>query len=516
MKTQYPITDAVTAWSPSVDSFLAHSPWHNESPSTAQCTGHTPELRFPHGMLATLRHELLSDSTTEHFALAMGYRRLSPGGQEIIVVQEALFPAPEDIHSAALHHVRPTRGFIRDAMAHMQSQGYTALIDIHTHPFARTAHFSGVDTADEQGFCRFFFKNMPQDMAYASIVIAQEEQSARVWRLDLCGRSCQTALPIRTQTAAEVPTHKHSFKTHANDTHTMQARSALALGVETLRRMAKDELIVLAGVGGLGSVLAEQLVRSGFMRIGLIDDDVLELSNLNRFAGGYYADAMAQRPKVDVVEEHLKRITPHVDVVCVQQTVEHPEAEALMAAAQWILVSTDSHSSRHSVQKIAFAYGVPFISAGVNITVGEKDGRHHVEDQSGEVILVRYGEGHCLHCLGRIHSANLAAEAHPDKHVREELVRKGYVQGVNVNEADAKEPAVMPLNAVIASQAVHCLLTQYRQGAEHAPIVVYEAHTSAGGEMYVDTRSLEALPAHCYTCGRYVDDAAEKENTFAA
>ena len=287
----------------------------------------------------------------------------------------------------------------------------------------------------------------------------------------------------------------------------MLARAELALGVDVLRRMASDQLIVLAGAGGIGSLLAEMLVRSGFTRIGLIDDDLLEVTNLNRFAGGYLKDV--GKPKVQVIRRHLKRIRPDVEVAALQCSVASPEAESLMAAADWVLLSTDTHCSRHIVQTICQKYAVPLISTGVNISV-ERDetGRPVITDQSGEVIVIRHGDGFCLHCLGRISSNRMAAEQHPDPEVREGLVQRGYVSGM-----DVKEPAVMPLNAVVAAQAVQELIDQYRDGAACAPVTVYESHS--GGRMYADWDSLAALPDHCFCCGRNVSEKAsfqEDEN----
>lgn len=118
-------------------------------------------------------------------------------------------------------------------------------------------------------------------------------------------------------------------------------------------------------------------------------------------------------------------------------------------------------------------------------------------DESGEVITARHGDGYCLHCLGRIDPYVAAAEAHPDPAVREGLVQKGYVRGL-----DVKEPAVMPLNAVVASITVRTLLEQYRDDGAHQPVVVYESH--AGHRLYPDTESLALLPDFCPACGRDV------------
>ena len=97
------------------------------------------------------------------------------------------------------------------------------------------------------------------------------------------------------------------------------------------------------------------------------------------------------------------------------------------------MVATDNHASRFRIQQLAFKYYVPFITAGVNITVD--DGK--IIDMSGEVILIRMGDKVCLTCLKRLKYNEIAKEIHPDKNVRNGLVRKGYVQGL-----DVKEPAV--------------------------------------------------------------------------
>lgn len=451
-----------------------------------------PEIRFPQGLLRYLRDALLSDTREEHFALLLARREQSPAGQVILVVDEAQLPGNGDIESSARFHVRPSRAFIASVLAEVQARpDVDCIVDVHTHPFAARGHFSGVDDEDERTFCRCLTEEVDERIHYASIVLGTTSCSARLWHMEDGAAIC-TPARVRAQTALEtIPCE--GFQASAVPCE-MLARAELALGVDTLRRMTADQRIVLAGAGGIGSVLAEMLARSGFTRIGLIDDDLLEVTNLNRFAGGYHEDV--GKPKVEVIARHLERIRPGIEVTALQQRVDSPEAESLMAAADWVLLSTDSHSSRHAVQQTCLRYAVPLISAGVNISVEKDDaGRPHITDQSGEVIVIRYGDGFCLTCLGRIAPARVAAESHPDPAVRQGLVERGYVQGM-----DVKEPAVMPLNAVVAAQTVQALMDQYREDAAHEPITVYESHD--GGRMYADWESLADLPLHCFSCGR--------------
>lgn len=450
----------------------------------------TPLIRFAHGHCAALRHALLCDTSREHFAMLSARRELAPDGREIFVVLETFMAEEKDILASGPCHVRPSKEFVaRVLSATRRDLRANAILDVHTHPFCDDAYFSGIDDADERQFSLWLREQFGPSLAYGSIVFARGAYEARIWD----GTTAHSAR-LRTQTLPEaVPCRR---KTDSQEgAPEMQARTALALGVDVIRRIARRQRIVLAGVGGIGSVLAEQLVRSGFTRLGLIDPDVLELTNLNRFAGGYRADI--GRPKTDVTADHVRRINPDVRIRKVTGTVESPEAVSLMASADWIIVSTDSHASRQSVQDTALRFGVPLLSAGVSITVNEVDGKHRIVDESGEVITARHGDGYCLHCLGRINPYVAAAEAHPDPAVREGLVQKGYVRGL-----DVKEPAVMPLNAVVASLTVRTLLEQYRDDAVHQPVMVYEGH--AGGRLYPDTESLALLPDVCPACGRNV------------
>lgn len=462
--------------------------------------GDFPEIRFPHGLLGFLRKSLLDDTREERFALLLARRAVSPSGKVVFVVSEAQLPGEGDIESAARFHVRPSRAFIASVLAEVQNRhDVDCIVDVHTHPFSDRGIFSGIDDEDERNFCRCLCEEVDGGISYASIVLGTETCSARLWGMEE-GVPAFTPARVKAQTSLETPLCE-GFHCEAGE-HSMLNRSGLALGVDVLRRMAAGQLIVLAGAGGIGSVLAEMLVRSGFTRIGLIDSDVLEVTNLNRFSGGYLEDVGL--PKVQVVERHLKRIRPDVEVIPLQSGVESPEAESLMARADWVLLSTDSHSSRHAVQQACLNYGVPLISCGVNISVEQdEEGQPRITDQSGEVIVIRHGDGFCLHCLGRIDPIKVAAESHPDAEVREGLVRRGYVQGM-----DVKEPAVMPLNAVIAAQAVQTLIDQYREGAAHVPVTVYESHE--GGRMYADWESMAALPKYCFSCGRDVSEVSEE------
>ena len=116
-----------------------------------------------------------------------------------------------------------------------------------------------------------------------------------------------------------------------------------------------------------------------------------------------------------------------------------------------------------------------------------------IEDMSGEVITARVGDYLCLNCLNRINPIKVASERHPDQAIREALVKKGYVTGM-----DIKEPAVKTLNTYLATMAVEMLVNQYTAMRKHIPILVYENNGSMS--IYEDTDSVQLRNKHCFIC----------------
>jgi molybdopterin/thiamine biosynthesis adenylyltransferase len=227
----------------------------------------------------------------------------------------------------------------------------------------------------------------------------------------------------------------------------------------------------------------------GFHEINLIDPDVLEMSNLNRVVGAYYQDAQQKRSKVDVVKRHLTKINPHATVQAYKKDVHDAEIERVLALSDWMIVATDNHSSRLRAQELSVKYFVPLLSVGVNITVKE----NKLEDMSGEVITARVGDYLCLQCLQRINPIKVASERHPDKTIREALVKRGYVTGKEI-----KEPAVKTLNTFLATMAVEVLINQYTEARRHVPVLVYE--NNGYMSMYEDRESVEQRNKHCFLC----------------
>lgn len=410
-----------------------------------------------------------------------------------INVLDMLFPEADSYISNSLGHVSPRKGYVHYALTELNERyDIDTIIDVHTHPFcAGQVHFSGIDDNDEKSFLRFLKEHF--DWHYASIVLSQTEYSARLWEQDEKGRAFSRHLSLKAMTLPESITNSGLRSTSARrevESAELLNRTGLALGFDNLSRIANSSRLAVIGMGGLGSIIAENLVHMGFHDLVLIDHDALEVSNLNRVVGGTFDAAAKQEKKVDVVRRHLQGINPNVVLTTFCSTIEDVPVDSSLINVDWFILATDNHSSRFYIQELAFKYFIPFISAGVAITV--QDGQ--ITDYSGEVIVVRPGDNLCLNCLGRLNPTKIASERHFNAEVRDKIVERGYVHGM-----DVKEPAVKTLNSVLGSIAVEELVNQYTNRSRDYQVTVYERNRETW--IYQDVDSIRGRNKHCATCG---------------
>ncbi len=87
------------------------------------------------------------------------------------------------------------------------------------------------------------------------------------------------------------------------------------LGKDNLEKIESVKIGV-AGCGGLGSNCAFNLVRSGFIRLKIVDFDILEESNLDR---QFFFLDQVNMPKVNALEANLKRINPEIQIEAIRK-----------------------------------------------------------------------------------------------------------------------------------------------------------------------------------------------------
>ena len=125
-----------------------------------------------------------------------------------------------------------------------------------------------------------------------------------------------------------------------------------ALGLEGQRRLAAGRALVV-GMGGLGTWLAELLVRAGVGLPRIADDDHVDLTNIHRQSLYDESDAAAARPKVIAAAEHLAAVNSDVNIEPVAERVDHVSIARLADDVDVLLDGTDNFATRYLINDYA-------------------------------------------------------------------------------------------------------------------------------------------------------------------
>lgn len=121
---------------------------------------------------------------------------------------------------------------------------------------------------------------------------------------------------------------------------------------------------VIVGMGALGTVIANHLVRSGVGYIRFIDRDFVELSNLQRQTLYSEEDAKLQLPKVIAAEKRLREINSTVKIEPIIADLNMNNAEDLLKDIDVIVDGTDNFMTRYLINDVAVKHNIPWVYGG--------------------------------------------------------------------------------------------------------------------------------------------------------
>lgn len=121
--------------------------------------------------------------------------------------------------------------------------------------------------------------------------------------------------------------------------------------------------VLIIGAGGLGSPIALYLAAAGIGKIGIIDADTVDLTNLQRQILHHTKDV--GRPKVDSAAEKIKDLNPDVDVVTYQKYLDAENALEVYADYDYVIDGTDNFPAKFLINDAAFFSKKPLIHGGI-------------------------------------------------------------------------------------------------------------------------------------------------------
>jgi molybdopterin/thiamine biosynthesis adenylyltransferase len=144
--------------------------------------------------------------------------------------------------------------------------------------------------------------------------------------------------------------------------------------------------VAIVGMGALGTVSANHMVRAGVGFVRLIDRDFVEPSNLQRQMLYDEDDARQHLPKAISAHAKLTRINSEVAIEPVVADLTAYNAESLLADVDLVLDATDNFQVRYLVNDVCVKHGIPWVYGGA-------------VSATGTFAAIRPGVTPCLRCL---------------------------------------------------------------------------------------------------------------------
>ncbi len=134
------------------------------------------------------------------------------------------------------------------------------------------------------------------------------------------------------------------------------------VGLEGQQRL-KDSSVLVVGAGGLGSPLALYLAAAGVGRLGLVDFDVVDVTNLQRQI--LYGQSSVGRPKLDAARERLGDLNPHIEIVAHRERLSSENALERIRDYDVVADGTDNFPTRYLVNDACALLGKPNVYASI-------------------------------------------------------------------------------------------------------------------------------------------------------
>ena len=134
------------------------------------------------------------------------------------------------------------------------------------------------------------------------------------------------------------------------------------IGVKGQKKLMNGSVLI-SGAGGLGAPAALYLAAAGVGKIGIVDADVVDLSNLQRQV--IHTTADVGRPKVESAAETMRAINPDVEVVTYHEFISSANIMDIIKDYDFVLDGTDNFPAKFLINDACVMADKPFSHAGI-------------------------------------------------------------------------------------------------------------------------------------------------------
>jgi molybdopterin/thiamine biosynthesis adenylyltransferase len=211
------------------------------------------------------------------------------------------------------------------------------------------------------------------------------ESSRRAFLRGLAARAAERVVPPETE-AEPIEDEAPAIDPVLLDADVDRYQRQLVLPEwsEAAQVALRDASVLVVGVGALGSPVAAYLAGAGVGHLGILDEGMVEISNLHRQFLHYTPDVGVA--KTWSASSKLGFLNPDVLVEPFQMRLDSGNAADLIAGQDLVVDCTDTFATRYAVNAACCAAGVPLVEGGV---VG----------LTGLVMAIRPGESACYRCV---------------------------------------------------------------------------------------------------------------------
>lgn len=388
-------------------------------------------IRIPHKIWQETYNHLF-DTRGEHFAFFLAKWSTS-GGNPVFLVNQVLLVPDNLVENEFFSYEISTEGILQAVNIAIKND--YCLIEIHNHG-GDLPRWSKTDEEGFDTFVPYIFDSLP-NKPYAATVWGNETVFGEYFLPD-GQRGIIESITVFGQSYTQIVSRDDD----KSNTASIFDRQKIWFSENGQKQLARYK-IAIVGNGETGSHVIQQLAYLGCRDFVLIDDDIVEDTNLNRLVTASHTDISI--PKVFVGQQTIKRVAPSANVKLIQDNLKSEKALDFLKGVDFIFGCVDNDGARLILNELALAYSIPYFDLATEIHTESNS----ITEIGGRVVFVNPNGETCLNCMKEIdaHEASIFLSTAKE---RQENIDRGYISGF-----DIKNPSVVSLNGQVASTAIN-------------------------------------------------------------